>query len=155
MDIIRETIDYPVVIIQKDIYEEEHRLAKLNKEEIKHLAEEKYLEYIKNNSINVTYEVQGLKSILRGSGIIYPTGEYEEFNYSHSIDYKMKHNIVNNIASSVDTHFKNWRNDVREYANNIILKYEKKQKNIKNMYFTICLIFMILCIAEGILLAIL
>ena len=57
MDIIRETIDYPVVIIQKDIYEEEHRLAKLNKEEIKHLAEEKYLEYIKNNSIIKLYRI--------------------------------------------------------------------------------------------------
>lgn len=155
MDIIRETIDYPVVIVQQDIYEEEHKLAKLNKEEIKRLAEEKYLEYIKDNGINVTYEVQGLKSILRGSSVIQPTGEYEEFTFLSPIEYRVKHNIVNNIASSVDTHFKNWRNEVREYANNIILKYEKKQKNIKNMYFTICLIFMILCIAEGILLAIL
>lgn len=88
------------VIVDEEYFNEIKKKAESNQERINEIAEEKFLEYVKESGIELFYEVNGVPYIFHHS--LLNEINYEERGYPESVSEKVKHVIADDITEALN-----------------------------------------------------
>lgn len=122
MEFYRTTIDRQVVIIDKEEFNNIENLAKANEEKIEELAEKKFLDYIKDNGIEMKFRINDVPKVFN-YGIVEEVN-YDERGWPESINETVKHIIVDDIKHYVEDHFKYYQDNCRKFVKNEMKLYK-------------------------------
>ena len=141
MEIYRIKPKNDIIIVDEKYLIEIEELAKLNQENIMKLAEQKYLEYIKENGIDMKININNVEDIIYNKNIVDEIN-YDERGYPVSITDEIKQNISDNVKKYINEHFKSYKEDCQ----NIIKREWNKNKNnytkkYKRRSITFCILF--------------
>ena len=147
MEIYRTKPKNDVIIVDEKYLIEIEELAKLNQENIMKLAEQKYLEYIKENGIDMKININNVEDIIYNKNIVDEIN-YDERGYPVSITDEIKQNISDNVKKYINEHFKSYKEDCQnivkcewnKYKNNYTKKYKRRS-------ITFCILFITAIIA--------
>ena len=102
------------VIVDEEYFNEIKKKAESNQERINEIAEEKFLEYVKESGIELFYEVNGVPYIFHHS--LLNEINYEERGYPESVSEKVKHVIADDITEALNDKFKGLKDEALNYA---------------------------------------
>lgn len=129
------------VIVDEEYFNEIKKKAESNQERINEIAEEKFLEYVKESGIKLSYEVKGIPYIFHHD--LLSELNYEERGYPESVSEKVKHVIADDITEALNDKFKGLKDetyyldeDLDELAYDIA--YEIALKLKENDFFHQC-----------------
>lgn len=88
------------VIVDEEYFNEIKKKAESNQERINEIAEEKFLEYVKESGIELFYKVNGVPYIFHHS--LLSELNYEERGYPESVSEKVKHVIADDITEALN-----------------------------------------------------
>ena len=147
MEIYRTKPKNDIIIVDEKYLIEIEKLAKLNEENIMKLAEQKYLEYIKENGIDMKININNVEDIIYNKNIVDEIN-YDERGYPVSITDEIKQNISDNVKKYINEHFISYKEDCQ----NIIKREWNKNKNnytkkYKRRSITFCILFITSMIA--------
>ena len=81
--------DNEIVIVDEKEFQRIHTISNLKEEEVKKLAEEKYLRYVRESGINIRLQVNSIPKIFRYD--IVSELNYNERGYPNSVSEEVKH----------------------------------------------------------------
>lgn len=102
------------VIVDKEYFNEIKKQSEFNQERINEIAEEKFLEYVKESGIKLSYEVNGIPYIFHHD--LLSELNYEERGYPESVSEKVKHVIADDITEALNDKFKGLKDEALNYA---------------------------------------
>ena len=88
------------VIVDEEYFNEIKKQSEFNQERINEIAEEKFLEYVKDSGIKLSYEVNGIPYIFHHD--LLSELNYEERGYPESVSEKVKHVIADDITEALN-----------------------------------------------------
>ena len=88
------------VIVDEEYFNEIKKQSEFNQERINEIAEEKFLEYVKDSGIKLSYEVNGIPYIFHYD--LLSELNYEERGYPESVSEKVKHVIADDITEALN-----------------------------------------------------
>lgn len=102
------------VIVDEEYFNEIKNKAESNQERINEIAEEKFLEYVKESGIKLSYEVNGIPYIFHHD--LLSELNYEERGYPESVSEKVKHVIADDITEALNDKLKGLKDEALNYA---------------------------------------
>ncbi len=97
-----------------------------NQERINEIAEEKFLEYVKESGIKLSYEVNGTPYIFHHD--LLNELNYEERGYPESVSERVKHIIADDITEALNDKFKGLKDEVLNYA---LSEFDKQKHGLE------------------------
>lgn len=88
------------VIVDEEYFNEIKKKAESNQERINEIAEEKFLKYVRDSGIKLSYEVNGIPYIFHHD--LLSELNYEERGYPESVSEKVKHVIADDITEALN-----------------------------------------------------
>lgn len=88
------------VIVDEEYFNEIKKQSEFNQERINEIAEEKFLRYVKESGIKLSYEVNGTPYIFHHD--LLSELNYEERGYPESVSEKVKHVIADDITEALN-----------------------------------------------------
>lgn len=145
MEFYRAKPENQIVIVDEAEFDRIDAIAKLKEEEIEKLAEEKFLQYVKNSGISMCFRISNVNEILRKQVIT--ELNYDERGFVESVDETVKHAIVDDIENYVNDHFENYKTECKELVKNEWNQYKSKsEKKIKYWKFLFYITFFALLV---------
>lgn len=114
------------VIVDEEYFNEIKKKAESNQERINEIAEEKFLEYVKDSGIELFYEVNGVPYIFHHS--LLSELNYEERGYPESVSERVKHTIADDITEALNDKFKGLKDEALNYA---ISEFDKRKHGLE------------------------
>lgn len=110
------------VIVDEEYFNEIKKQSEFNQERINEIAEEKFLKYVKESGIKLSYEVNGFHHDLLSEL------NYEERGYPESVSEKVKHVIADDITEALNDKFKGLKDEALNYA---ISEFDKRKHGLE------------------------
>ena len=105
------------VIVDEEYFNEIKKQSEFNQERINEIAEEKFLKYVKESGIKLSYEVNGTPYIFHHD--LLSELNYEERGYPESVSEKVKHVIADDITEALNDKFKGLKDDAQNYNTDV------------------------------------
>ena len=102
------------VIVDEEYFNEIKKQSEFNQERINEIAEEKFLEYVKESGIKLSYEVNGIPYIFHHD--LLSELNYEERGYPESVSEKVKYTIADDITEALNDKLKGLKDEALNYA---------------------------------------
>lgn len=115
------------VIVDEEYFNEIKKQSEFNQERINEIAEEKFLEYVKESGIKLSYEVNGTPYIFHHD--LLSELNYEERGYPESVSEKVKHVIADDITEALNDKFKGLKDEVLNYA---LSEFDKQKHDLED-----------------------
>lgn len=129
-----------LIVDEKEFYRIKKK-AEMTDSEIEAMVEKRFLEYVKDSGIKLSYEVNGIPYIFHYD--LLSELNYEERGYPESVSEKVKHVIADDITEALNDKFKGLKDetyyldeDLDELAYDIA--YEIALKLKENDFFHQC-----------------
>lgn len=114
------------VIVDEEYFNEIKKQSEFNQERINEIAEEKFLEYVKESGIKLSYEVNGIPYMFHYD--LLSELNYEERGYPESVSEKVKHVIADDITEALNDKFKGLKDEALNYA---ISEFDKRKYGLE------------------------
>lgn len=114
------------VIVDEEYFNEIKKQSEFNQERINEIAEEKFLKYIKESGIKLSYEVNGIPYIFHHD--LLSELNYEERGYPESVSEKVKHVIADDITEALNDKLKGLKDEALNYA---ISEFDKRKYGLE------------------------
>nr|DAY86907.1 MAG TPA: hypothetical protein [Caudoviricetes sp.] len=114
------------VIVDEEYFNEIKKQLEFNQERINEIAEEKFLEYVKESGIKLSYEVNGTPYIFHHD--LLNELNYEERGYPESVSERVKHIIADDITEALNDKFKGLKDEVLNYA---LSEFDKQKHGLE------------------------
>jgi hypothetical protein len=114
------------VIVDKEYFNEIKKQSEFNQERINEIAEEKFLEYVKDSGIKLSYEVNGIPYIFHHD--LLSELNYEERGYPESVSEKVKHVIADDITEALNDKLKGLKDEALNYA---LSEFDKQKHGLE------------------------
>lgn len=132
------------VIVDEEYFNEIKKKAESNQERINEIAEEKFLEYVKESGIELFYEVNRVPYIFHHS--LLNEINYDERGYPESVSERVKHTIADDITEALNDKFKGLKDEALNYA---LSEFDKQKHGLEataKIWKHFALIFIIMTI---------
>lgn len=114
------------VIVDEEYFNEIKKQSEFNQERINEIAEEKFLKYIKESGIKLSYEVNGIPYIFHHD--LLSELNYEERGYPESVSEKVKHVIADDITEALNDKLKGLKDEALNYA---LSEFDKRKYGLE------------------------
>lgn len=114
------------VIVDEEYFNEIKKQSEFNQERINEIAEEKFLKYIKESGIKLSYEVNGIPYIFHHD--LLSELNYEEGGYPESVSEKVKHVIADDITEALNDKLKGLKDEALNYA---LSEFDKRKYGLE------------------------
>lgn len=114
------------VIVDEEYFNEIKKKAESNQERINEIAEEKFLEYVKESGIKLFYEVKGIPYIFHHD--LLSELNYEERGYPESVSEKVKYTIADDITEALNDKLKGLKDEALNYA---LSEFDKRKYGLE------------------------
>lgn len=114
------------VIVDEEYFNEIKKQSEFNQERINEIAEERFLEYVKESGIELSYKVNGIPYIFHHD--LLSELNYEERGYPESVSEKVKHVIADDITEALNDKFKGLKDEVLNYA---LSEFDKQKHGLE------------------------
>jgi hypothetical protein len=114
------------VIVDEEYFNEIKKKAESNQERINEIAEEKFLEYVKDSGIKLSYEVNGVPYIFHYD--LLSELNYEERGYPESVSEKVKYTIADDITEALNDKLKGLKDEALNYA---LSEFDKRKYGLE------------------------
>lgn len=132
------------VIVDEEYFNEIKKQSEFNQERINEIAEERFLKYVKESGIKLSYEVNGTPYIFHHD--LLSELNYEERGYPESVSEKVKHVIADDIIEALNDKFKGLKDEALNYA---LSEFDKRKHGLEataKIWKCLALIFFIMTI---------
>lgn len=132
------------VIVDEEYFNEIKKKAEFNQERVNEIAEERFLKYVKESGIKLSYEVNGIPYIFRHD-LLYEIN-YDERGYPESVSEKVKHIIADDITEALNDKLKGLKDEALNYA---LSEFDKRKHGLEataKIWKCLALIFFIMTI---------
>lgn len=136
------------VIVDEEYFNEIKKQSEFNQERINEIAEEKFLEYVKDSGIKLSYEVNGIPYIFHYD--LLNEINYEERGYPESVLEKVKYAIADDITEALNDKLKGLKDEALNYA---LSEFDKRKHGLEataKIWKCLALIFIITTIVSAI-----
>lgn len=134
------------VIVDEEYFNEIKKKSEFNQEKINEIAEERFLKYVKESGIKLSYEVNGMPYMFHYN--LLSEINYEERGYPESVSEKVKYAIADDITEFLNNKFKRLKDEALNYA---ISEFDKRKYGLEataKIWKCIALIFFIMTIVS-------
>ena len=134
------------VIVDEEYFNEIKKKSEFNQEKINEIAEERFLKYIKEGGIRVSYEVNGVPYLFDHE--LLNEINYDERGYPISISERVKYTIADDITEFLNNKFKGLKDEALNYA---ISEFDKQKHGLEataKIWKCLALIFFIMTIVS-------
>lgn len=134
------------VIVDEEYFNEIKKQSEFNQERINEIAEEKFLKYIKESGIKLSYEVNGIPYIFHYD--LLNELNYEERGYLESVSERVKHTIADDITEALNDKLKGLKDEALNYA---LSEFDKRKYGLEataKIWKCFALIFFIMTIVS-------
>lgn len=114
------------VIVDEEYFNEIKKQSEFNQERINEIAEEKFLKYIKESGIKLSYEVNGTPYIFHYD--LLNELNYEERGYPESVSEKVKYAIADDITEALNDKLKGLKDEALNYA---LSEFDKRKHGLE------------------------
>lgn len=114
------------VIVDKEYFNEIKKQSEFNQERINEIAEEKFLEYVKESGIKLSYEVNGIPYIFQYD--LLSEINYDERGYPESVSEKVKYTIADDITEALNDKLKGLKDEALNYA---LSEFDKQKHGLE------------------------
>lgn len=114
------------VIVDEEYFNEIKKQSEFNQERINEIAEEKFLEYVKESGIKLSYEVNGIPYIFHHD--LLSELNYEERGYPESVSEKVKYAIADDITEALNDKLKGLKDEALNYA---LSEFDKRKHGLE------------------------
>lgn len=132
------------VIVDEEYFNEIKKKAEFNQERINEIAEERFLEYVKESGIELSYKVNGIPYMFHYD--LLNEINYEERGYPESVSEKVKYAIADDITEALNDKFKGLKDEALNYA---LSEFDKRKHGLEataKIWKCLALIFFIMTI---------
>jgi hypothetical protein len=136
------------VIVDEEYFNEIKKQSEFNQERINEIAEEKFLEYVKDSGIKLSYEVNGIPYMFHYD--LLNEINYEERGYPESVSEKVKYAIADDITEALNDKLKGLKDEALNYA---LSEFDKRKYGLEataKIWKCLALIFIITTIVSAI-----
>ena len=136
------------VIVDEEYFNEIKKQSEFNQERINEIAEERFLKYVKDSGIKLSYEVNGIPYIFHYD--LLNELNYEERGYPESVSERVKHVIADDITEVLNDKLKGLKDEALNYA---ISEFNKRKHGLEatvKIWKCLALIFFIMTIVLAI-----
>ena len=134
------------VIVDEEYFNEIKKQSEFNQERVNEIVEERFLKYVKESGIKLSYEVNGIPYIFHHD--LLSELNYEERGYPESVSEKVKHVIADDITEALNDKFKGLKDEALNYA---LSEFDKQKHGLEataKIWKCIALIFFIMTIVS-------
>lgn len=114
------------VIVDEEYFNEIKKQSEFNQERINEIAEEKFLKYIKESGIKLSYEVNGIPYMFHYD--LLNELNYEERGYPESVSEKVKYAIADDITEALNDKLKGLKDEALNYA---LSEFDKRKHGLE------------------------
>lgn len=114
------------VIVDEEYFNEIKKKAESNQERINEIAEERFLEYVKESGIKLSYEVNGIPYIFHHD--LLSELNYDERGYPESVSERVKYAIADYITEALNDKLKGLKDEALNYA---ISEFDKRKHGLE------------------------
>ena len=114
------------VIVDEEYFNEIKKQSEFNQERINEIAEEKFLKYIKESGIKLSYEVNGIPYMFHHD--LLSELNYEERGYPESVSEKVKYTIADDITEALNDKLKGLKDEALNYA---LSEFDKRKYGLE------------------------
>ncbi|WP_148359768.1 hypothetical protein [Bacteroides clarus] len=114
------------VIVDEEYFNEIKKKSEFNQEKINEIAEERFLKYVKESGIKLSYEVNGMPYMFHYN--LLSEINYDERGYPISISERVKYTIADDITEFLNNKFKGLKDEALNYA---MSEFNKQQYGLK------------------------
>lgn len=114
------------VIVDEEYFNEIKKKAESNQERINEIAEEKFLEYVKESGIKLSYEVNGIPYMFHYD--LLSELNYEERGYPESVSEKVKYTIADDITEALNDKLRGLKDEALNYA---LSEFDKRKYGLE------------------------
>ena len=114
------------VIVDEEYFNEIKKQSEFNQERINEIVEEKFLKYIKESGIKLSYEVNGTPYIFHYD--LLNELNYEERGYPESVSERVKHTIADDITEALNDKLKGLKDEALNYA---LSEFDKRKHGLE------------------------
>lgn len=114
------------VIVDEEYFNEIKKQSEFNQERINEIAEEKFLEYVKESGIKLSYEVNGIPYIFHHD--LLSELNYDERGYPESVSEKVKYAIADDITEALNDKLKGLKDEALNYA---LSEFDKRKHGLE------------------------
>lgn len=134
------------VIVDEEYFNKIKKQSESNQERINEIAEERFLKYVKESGIELSYKVNGIPYIFHYD--LLSELNYEERGYPESVSEKVKHVIADDITEALNDKFKGLKDEALNYA---LSEFDKRKHGLEataKIWKCLALIFFIMTIVS-------
>ncbi len=114
------------VIVDEEYFNEIKKQSEFNQERINEIVEEKFLEYVKESGIELSYKVNGIPYMFHYD--LLSELNYEERGYPESVSEKVKYAIADDITEALNDKFKGLKDEALNYA---LSEFDKRKHGLE------------------------
>ena len=114
------------MIVDEEYFNEIKKKAESNQERINEIAEEKFLEYVKESGIELSYKVNGTPYMFHYD--LLSELNYEERGYPESVSEKVKYAIADDITEALNDKLKGLKDEALNYA---LSEFDKRKHGLE------------------------
>lgn len=114
------------VIVDEEYFNEIKKKAEFNQERVNEIVEEKFLEYVKESGIKLSYEVNGIPYIFHHD--LLSELNYDERGYPESVSEKVKYAIADDITEALNDKLKGLKDEALNYA---LSEFDKRKYGLE------------------------
>lgn len=114
------------VIVDEEYFNEIKKQSEFNQERINEIAEERFLEYVKESGIELSYKVNGIPYIFHHN--LLSELNYGERGYPESVSERVKHTIADYITEALNDELKGLKDEALNYA---ISEFDKRKHGLE------------------------
>lgn len=114
------------VIVDEEYFNEIKKQSEFNQERINEIAEERFLEYVKESGIKLSYEVNGIPYIFHHD--LLSELNYDERGYLESVSEKVKYAIADDITEALNDKLKGLKDEALNYA---LSEFDKRKHGLE------------------------
>lgn len=114
------------VIVDEEYFNEIKKQSESNQERINEIAKEKFLEYVKESGIELSYKVNGIPYMFHYD--LLSELNYDERGYPESVSEEVKHAIADDITEALNDKFKGLKDEALNYA---ISEFDKRKHGLE------------------------
>lgn len=114
------------VIVDEEYFNEIKKQSEFNQERINEIVEEKFLEYVKESGIELSYKVNGIPYMFHYD--LLSELNYEERGYPESVSERVKHTIADDITEALNDKLKGLKDEALNYA---LSEFDKRKHGLE------------------------
>lgn len=114
-----------LIVDEKEFYRIKKK-AEMTDSEIEAMVEKRFLEYVKDSGIKLSYEVNGIPYVFHHS--LLNELNYEERGYPESVSEKVKYAIADDITEALNDKLKGLKDEALNYA---LSEFDKQKHGLE------------------------